>query len=158
MRHLKKLASPCLNTSKFVLFVCAFICLSFIGCGQTVPEKDYKFEKEKRQETEQFLTQSQDDESELKYFLTSVRTTPHYVWIYRAKLSIHDEERREYNEARQTCQELEFELPTMDMAAEALADHELKRVLYSENGRKNFVTVDQPIGTMTVLLVCVKKI
>ena len=74
------------------------------------------------------------------------------------KLSIHDEERREYNEARQTCQELEYELPTIDMAAEAMADPELKRVLYSENGRKNFVTVDQPIGTMTVLLVCVKKI
>jgi hypothetical protein len=159
MRHLKKLASPCLKISNVALFLSAFIGMSFVGCGQTASEKDYKFEKERRKETEQILTQSQDDASQLKYFLTSIQTTPHYVWIYRENMSVYDEARGDYNEAVEACQELGFELPTMDMAAEAATNPELKKVLfYPENGGKNFVTVDQPAGTLTLLLVCAKKI
>ena len=145
------------DTTLAKLFAIAFS-LNLNACGQKDYKSDYKSEKERRFASEQQLSDAKSDNSDLKTFLSRMTFTTHYAWIYHGSALMNDGSNSVYTRVHQECQDLGFEVPTLEMAAEAATNPDLKKVMYMENGWRNFVIVDQPVPGNLWIVLCAKKI
>lgn len=147
-----------INFSTLRFFISFLVGIALMSCGHSDYESDYKNEKKQRIAAQEQLDDAKSGSTDLTMFLKNLKLTTNYVWIYRGNLVTHDETRNEYNAAFKSCQDLGYELPTLEMATEAETNPELKQIMYAKDGSRHFIVVDQPSGVTTFLLICAKKI
>jgi hypothetical protein len=152
-----------LNTTNRIIFssitiiTSVLVSLVLMGCGPNY-ESDYKDERQQRISTQEQLDDTKGDVTDLSTFLKNLKLTTNYAWIYRGNVVTHDETKNAYNAALKSCQDLGYELPTLEMATEAETNPELKQIMYAKDGSRHFIVVDQPSGVTTFLLICAKRL